>query len=123
MWICKKIWSSLCSSLCSRRLTLKDYEYSCQIGDINLYRKTQQKLSPNEFIGLEIAIEYNNKNIVEAILQNNNFESKELDPFLIHACKKNLYDISEMLVIKGANPKKGIANTKSPIIIAMLYKY
>lgn len=118
MWICKKI-----CSLCSRRLTLKDYEYSCQVGDIDLYKKTLQKLSPNELEGLKIAIEYNNKNIVETILKNNNYEHKELDPFLIEACKKNLFDISEMLVIHGANPKKGIANSKSPIIIAMLYKY
>ena len=89
----------------------------CKSGDLNEL-KTRSGYDLNK--GLIVAVEYNNREIVEYLI---NEGANNLDEGLRQACHNNFYDISELLVKKGANIVVGLRVAKSPNIIRMLYRY
>ena len=70
---------------------------------------------------LNCAVNNNQKDIVEYLISSRNPDN--LDECLTIACKKNYYDISELLVKGGAKTVFGLRASKSPNIIRMLYRY
>lgn len=118
--ICKKF----CYYFCPASYTLKDFYEACETGNIKLYKQTSYKRSQNELEeACRIAVSHNQKQILELLLDSQNFSEPILTNLLKEACIKSFYDISELLAKKGANPFKGIAVAKSSNIISMLYKF
>lgn len=118
--ICKKF----CYYFCPTSYTLKDFYESCETGNIKLFNLTSCKRSEKELEeACMIAVSHNQKQILELLLNSQNFSEPILTNLLKEACIKGFYDISELLAKKGANPFKGIAVAKSSNIISMLYRF
>jgi hypothetical protein len=89
----------------------------CQKGNLVLLRQCV-KYDLNKL--LLIAVENNHKNIVEYLIDEG---ASSVDDALFLACSKNFYDISELLVKRGAKIVFGLRSSKSPNILRMLYRY
>ena len=89
----------------------------CKSGDLNELR-TRAGYDLNK--ALLVAVEYNNREIVDYLIGEG---ANNLDEALRQACLNNFYDITELLVKKGATIVIGLRVAKSPNIIRMLYRY
>lgn len=120
---------SLCKTLRIRdygKYQFQDYlpvdssEYLQYIASGELHNlKRCKNYDDNE--ALNCAVENNQKDIVEYLISIG--KADNLDQCLTIACKKNYYDISELLVKGGAKTVFGLRASKSPNIIRMLYRY
>ena len=90
------------------------FEEICATGNVDLLDAKTCDLND----GLQISVLKNQITSVEWFLEHG---ATNLDDSLRIACKNNLHNIAELLVDKGANPYKGLATTKSNLIIGMLY--
>jgi len=89
----------------------------CKKGNlVELQKYTDYNL--NE--GMMIAVSNNRREVVEYLLEQG---ATDLDNALTLSCVNNLYDISELLVKKGAKTIYGLRVSKSPNITRMLYRY
>jgi ankyrin repeat protein len=66
------------------------------------------------------AVKHNRREIVEYLLENG---ATDINNALSVSCDNNLYDISELLVKRGASIVYGLRKSKSPNITRMLYRY
>lgn len=69
---------------------------------------------------LKCAVENNHLHVAEYLIDN---KADNLDECLFLACTKNYYDMSELLLKKGAKFVFGLRASRSPNITRMLYRY
>ena len=69
---------------------------------------------------LKCAVENNHIHVAEYLIDN---KANNLDQCLFLACTKNYYDMSELLLKKGAKFVFGLRASRSPNITRMLYRY
>jgi len=129
--LCKTIYYrilGLCKTLRTREQSTYDFtdfhpilsknflEYSRK-GDLEKLKKCKGYDS-NE--ALKCAVENNHIHVAEYLIDN---KADNLDECLFLACTKNYYDMSELLVKKGAKFIFGLRASRSPNITRMLYRY
>lgn len=69
---------------------------------------------------LKCAVENNQIHVAEYLIESG---ADNLDESLFLACTKNYYDMSELLLKKGAKFVFGLRASRSPNITRMLYRY
>ena len=129
--LCKSIYYrivGLCKTLRTREYGTYDFsdfnpvvsknflEYATK-GDLEKLKKCKGYES-NE--ALKCAVENNHIHVAEYLIDN---KADNLDDCLFLACTKNYYDMSELLVKKGAKFVFGLRASRSPNITRMLYRY
>jgi ankyrin repeat protein len=95
-----------------------DYLEYISNGELDKLKKCKN-YNNNE--ALNCAVNNNQKEIVDYLIGTG--KADNLNECLTIACKKNYYDISELLVKGGAKTVFGLRASKSPNIIRMLYRY
>ena len=98
------------------KLSKNFLEYTTK-GDLENLKKCKGYDS-NE--ALKCAVENNQIHVAEYLIDN---KADNLDECLFLACTKNYYDMSELLLKKGAKFVFGLRASRSPNITRMLYRY